>query len=528
MREATLIKRDMHDYVPRYYEDIPVATNVLDREAAELAQLNADICDVLAQMFVDTSTWGLARWERIFGITTDIAKPIDQRRSVVKSRLRGVGTVTPAMIKSIAEAYSNGTVEVTEFGTNLLPPFNSGWVLHENTRMMQANFVGKIRASTVANANIGHSSVFTSLVAPSGYSSANELSQTQYDQSSTLNGVASTVTTLVNGGIAQDKRSIDAIENVIRRYGVGVFGSASTVTERLAWLKVNIAKMVLNAYVSGVGPLGNKAKVAWWTGAWTSSTGGTWENNAATITKVSPITVNGATAWFDRSIDDTGFVHILAYCPDGSNGTIASTINVDFIELEIYLKDGSVPPPDHELTLNATASGQISYVDVPVVGGQTYTTSLIASDLVNCYLKIQWIDSAGTVNGGIRDGAITGAPSFTFTTNVNAVKLRITFYSITSGLYTFKNPQLERGSVRTPFEGLPDYTIGIKFISSLGIPPNIADLEAAIRDALPAHLAVRYEFTYITFGQLAGYGVTYGAIEAAGLTFGQLETWEGP
>ncbi|MGG4142955.1 putative phage tail protein [Paenibacillus algorifonticola] len=118
MRTLTEIQRDMHDYLPRYYEDIPTATNIIDREAAEAAQINADIYDVLAQMFVDTATWALPRWERNFALATDADKPIDQRRAVIKSRIRGVGTVTAALIESIAEAYANGEVEVVEDNAN--------------------------------------------------------------------------------------------------------------------------------------------------------------------------------------------------------------------------------------------------------------------------------------------------------------------------------------------------------------------------------------------------------------------------
>lgn len=136
MRDATLIKRDMHDYVPRYYEDIPVATNVLDRETAELAQLNADIYDVLAQMFVDTSTWGLARWERIFGIVTDESKPLDQRRSVIKSKMRGTGTVTKALIKEVAESFRNGDVEITEYNQNYFRKNFESWTLHGNASVI--------------------------------------------------------------------------------------------------------------------------------------------------------------------------------------------------------------------------------------------------------------------------------------------------------------------------------------------------------------------------------------------------------
>jgi len=112
MRTLLGIKRDMHDYFPKYYEEMPVATNIIDREAEELAKLNAGIGDVLSQFFIETATWGLERWERIFGIPTDETKTYAQRREILLGRLRGVGAVTAELIDSVASAYANGDVEV--------------------------------------------------------------------------------------------------------------------------------------------------------------------------------------------------------------------------------------------------------------------------------------------------------------------------------------------------------------------------------------------------------------------------------
>lgn len=113
-RELASIRRLMSDSIPRYYDDFAVVQNILDREAAELSGLNAAIYDVLDQLFVETATWGLAKWEQICGIQPDEAKPYADRRSVIKSKLRGMGTVTVDMLKSVAQAYERGTIEVTE------------------------------------------------------------------------------------------------------------------------------------------------------------------------------------------------------------------------------------------------------------------------------------------------------------------------------------------------------------------------------------------------------------------------------
>ncbi|MGF7045675.1 hypothetical protein J2T13_000135 [Paenibacillus sp. DS2015] len=113
MRTLTEFKRDMLDYAPRYYGDMPIATNIFDREAEEFAKLNTDIYDVLAQMYIETATWGLMQWERIFGLVTDVSKTYVQRREILLSRLRGVGAVSAELIESVASAYGNGDVAVT-------------------------------------------------------------------------------------------------------------------------------------------------------------------------------------------------------------------------------------------------------------------------------------------------------------------------------------------------------------------------------------------------------------------------------
>lgn len=56
----------------------------------------------------------------------------------------------------------------------------------------------------------------------------------------------------------------------------------------------------------------------------------------------------------------------------------------------------------------------------------------------------------------------------------------------------------------------------IKFVGTLGIPGNIADLKLTIEEIKPAHLAVKYEYVYNTWDNLSA------------LTWDQAEayTWE--
>lgn len=95
---------------------------------AESAQANdrlTSITDLAAQMFVDTATWGLTYYESELGITTDLTQTYDERRSVIKSKMRGVGTVNSALITIVADSYTNGNVVVAIANSTIAVTFTS-------------------------------------------------------------------------------------------------------------------------------------------------------------------------------------------------------------------------------------------------------------------------------------------------------------------------------------------------------------------------------------------------------------------
>lgn len=108
------IDQDMLDYLPKYYADSRMVRNLTAREAEEFRSYHARVKDVLDQLFVDTATWGLSRWEEICGIPVNESKPVEQRRSVIKSKLRGAGTVTLEVIKNVVDSFENGLVAIQE------------------------------------------------------------------------------------------------------------------------------------------------------------------------------------------------------------------------------------------------------------------------------------------------------------------------------------------------------------------------------------------------------------------------------
>lgn len=105
--------RELFSYLPAYYESSRIMQTDMDAKGSELDALYQALNEAADQFYVRTATWGLDRWEVELGIPTDRTKPLDQRRAVIESKLRGAGTFTGRLVKSVAEAYDGGTVEVS-------------------------------------------------------------------------------------------------------------------------------------------------------------------------------------------------------------------------------------------------------------------------------------------------------------------------------------------------------------------------------------------------------------------------------
>lgn len=70
--------------------------------------------DTFNQFFVDTATWGLDHWEKMLSIKTNSKLSYKTRRSNIKAKMRGRGTTTIQVLKSICEAYVKSDTTVTE------------------------------------------------------------------------------------------------------------------------------------------------------------------------------------------------------------------------------------------------------------------------------------------------------------------------------------------------------------------------------------------------------------------------------
>lgn len=111
-------KTTLMNYMPKYYKTSRVIDNINEANATELTTFKASLQDVLDQFFIETADYTLARWEQELGLEVNENYNTEYRRTRVKARMRGQGTVTVKLIKNVSESFSNGEVDVIEDNAN--------------------------------------------------------------------------------------------------------------------------------------------------------------------------------------------------------------------------------------------------------------------------------------------------------------------------------------------------------------------------------------------------------------------------
>lgn len=109
---------DLSRYAPPFLANIREIAGAYRAQGYEVGRLQYGLGDLLRQSFVSTATWGLARWEKTYGIATNLSLTYEQRREIILAKLRGQGTTTRQMIEDTAAAFSGGEVKVIEDNQN--------------------------------------------------------------------------------------------------------------------------------------------------------------------------------------------------------------------------------------------------------------------------------------------------------------------------------------------------------------------------------------------------------------------------
>lgn len=80
----------------------------------ELDVLLAARDDYYQQMRPGTATWGLALFEREYGIVPKLSQPLEKRREVWRAKRRGRGTTTTAVLKETTQRITGLPAQVVE------------------------------------------------------------------------------------------------------------------------------------------------------------------------------------------------------------------------------------------------------------------------------------------------------------------------------------------------------------------------------------------------------------------------------
>lgn len=104
------------ELLPDYYQKSAETADLQNAIGTETEKARAAADDLLAQLNVDTATWGLDLWEKAYGLQAQASESFDARRRRIKSKMRAIGTTTVEKIRSTAQSFSgsDGIVEVTE------------------------------------------------------------------------------------------------------------------------------------------------------------------------------------------------------------------------------------------------------------------------------------------------------------------------------------------------------------------------------------------------------------------------------
>ncbi|MFB9327006.1 putative phage tail protein [Paenibacillus aurantiacus] len=118
--------------LPPFMRGSALYKTLFDTSAAQLAIRDVKIANITAQLSVDTATWALSIYETELGIPVETSKPASERRSVIKSRMRGTGKVDAALIRLVANSWTNGGAAVSFSDGRITVTFNDVIGVPEN------------------------------------------------------------------------------------------------------------------------------------------------------------------------------------------------------------------------------------------------------------------------------------------------------------------------------------------------------------------------------------------------------------
>jgi hypothetical protein len=100
--------------LPDYYDQNETMQELQKTVSYETDQLQENMETTIDQCYAKTADTGLARYEKIYGITTDIKKSYRYRQERLAAKMYGLSATKKQLVEDIATSYTNAAVEVTE------------------------------------------------------------------------------------------------------------------------------------------------------------------------------------------------------------------------------------------------------------------------------------------------------------------------------------------------------------------------------------------------------------------------------
>lgn len=111
---------ELINQLPQFYSGSEEVINLQYAFGCAADELHDDVLDFCKQLYVDSATWGLIYWEQFLDLRTNLEEPIANRRSRIKTILRGQGTITKDILKSVCASFVNGEVEIIELSADYM------------------------------------------------------------------------------------------------------------------------------------------------------------------------------------------------------------------------------------------------------------------------------------------------------------------------------------------------------------------------------------------------------------------------
>lgn len=105
---------DLKKYAPPFIlnmEEFDTEYEIAGEEVGRAAHYAEDL---EKQYYISTATWGIKKWEKIYGIAGSEGSTLEQRRAAVRMRLIGGRTFTPALVEKIAQDVTGTEAQVQE------------------------------------------------------------------------------------------------------------------------------------------------------------------------------------------------------------------------------------------------------------------------------------------------------------------------------------------------------------------------------------------------------------------------------